>query len=95
MKFVFLVLLCLLTSSCSSTLYTKDKDGKLIYANSGRIESESPKPSTPYPVFVPPLAGIQPDIVSGPVKRPTNSYPVYIPIAPGTQGLAPVMNIPQ
>jgi hypothetical protein len=76
-------------------MYTKDKDGKLIYANVEKMNSRAPEPSTPYPVFVPPLAGVQPDIVSGPVKRSLNSYPVYIPTAPGTQGLAPVLNIPQ
>jgi hypothetical protein len=95
MNLALLVLVGTVLSSCSSSLYTKDKDGKLIYANTERLNSETPAPSTPYPVFVPPLAGVQPDIVSGPVKRAPNSYPVYIPTAPGTQGLAPIMNVPQ
>jgi hypothetical protein len=91
MKATYLLIL-FLTAGCASSNYTKNKDGIWVYKNNERMPMEVGDASTPYPVFVPPLAGVQPDIVSGPVKRPTNSYPVYIPTVPGTQGLAPLYN---
>lgn len=78
---------CLLLCSCASDYFTKDKDGKMIYADTSKMQMETPPVNSPYVVFIPPLPGCVPDSVSTPPRDLTKAYPVYVPTVPSAQGV--------